>query len=444
MSDWHPNERQAVFLRSTAFEALYGGAAGGGKSDALLMDALYDIHHSHYRALLLRRTFPELSRSLIEKSHEYYPRAGGVYHKTDHLWRFPSGAIIEFGHCEHEDDVRKYMGAEYQFMGFDELTLFMQRQFVYLTSRLRSSKGLRSRVRAGSNPGNEGHEWVFKRWQPWLDPTAKVRAKPGETLYYLNTDAGEIWVPRDTPGALGRTFIPALVSDNPHVAGTGYEDQLRGLSLVEREQLLNGNWLIKPAAGLMFKRGWFEFVDAAPVSGVVRVRAWDKAATQKKVGNDPDWTAGVRMSKTPQGVMYIEHVHRVRGKPMEVEAAIKNTAQMDGHGCDIALSKDPGSAGVFEADYYVKALAPYSVHATRETGDKTTRAKPVSAQAEAGNIKLVKGTWNEAFIQELEAFPEVNHDDQVDATSLAFAHLHSNLNVHFIAAMNRVAAGGFR
>jgi predicted phage terminase large subunit-like protein len=437
--DWSPerNPKQARFLAFGGYEALYGGAAGGGKSDALLMGALRDIGHWHYRGGLFRRTFAELEASLIERSQLWYPGYGGRYNSQKHAWRFPSGAVIEFGYLDQPSDVHRYQSIEYQYLGFDELTSFSEKVYVYMLSRLRSSHGLRVRARGATNPGNVGHEWVMRRWAPWLDPESKVHADPGAPLYYLNHPKdGEYWCAqsdsRDDIGpdgkpyhqtAKARVFIPALVSDNPHVAENDpeYIGRLMGLDPVTRAQMLEGNWLARPAAGLYFKRHWFPLCDAAPVDVSMRVRWWDRAATEATATNDPDWTVGLKFSRLRDKSYVVEDVIRLRGRPQEVETAIRHAAEEDGKETEIWLAEDPGSAGKFEVAYYVRELAGYRVYGRKESGDKLFRAQPFSAQAEAKNVKVVRGPWNKAFFEELESFPEGPYKDQVDAASGAFA-----------------------
>ncbi len=420
--DWTPTDRQRSFLASSAYEALYGGAAGGGKSESLLVAPLRWVHHKSFRAILFRRTFPDLERSLIDRSRGLYSAAfpGAVYNDSKHVWRFPSGATISFGHCANERDVYGYQSAEFQFIGFDELTHFTKFQYTYMLSRARSSKGLPIRVRASTNPGGVGHEWVFDRWSRWLNPESLEAASPGQTLYYRNTEDGERWCEAHHPDALSRVFIPAKVADNPHIAVVDpqYIQRLMGLDAVTRAQLKDGNWLIKPGAGKYFKRGWFEIVDAAPVEAE-RIRYWDRAASV-----DGDWTAGPRLSRTHDGVYYVEDVVRFRGRPKEVRAQIFETATTDkaAHGDDliVGIEKDPGQAGVSEAESYTELLDGFNVRVFTPSGDKITRAKAASAQVEAGNVKLVRGPWNEAFLQELEGFPDGDYDDQVDGFSGAF------------------------
>lgn len=427
---WSPNlGPQTSFLASSAYEVLYGGAAGGGKSEGLLVGPLRFVHLPRFRGILFRRTFPELEKSLIQRSFQYYQPAfpGARYNEQKHVWKFLSGALIYFSHLEHDKSVFDHQSAEYQYIGFDELTSFTRWQYTYMLSRARSSSGIPIRIRSGTNPGGEGHSWVQKRWAPWLGPPEEEadtydgpRAEPGRVLHYVNEAEGERWVSRGTLRALSRVFIPAKLADNPHI-DSGYADRLMGLDAVTRARLKDGNWLIRPARGLYFKRGWLRFVDVVP-AGARRFRYWDLAATEEGGGEDPDWTVGVLLA-IYEGQIFIESVIRFRGTPREVEATILATAEVDGVGVHIGLPQDPGQAGKFQASYLIGKLQGYVVHAAPETGDKVTRAGPISAQAEAGNVALVRGRWNAQCVGELESFPEGKHDDVVDALSGAYARL---------------------
>lgn len=174
-----------------------------------------------------------------------------------------------------------------------------------------------------------------------------------------------------------------------------------------------------PAEGGMFKREWFsKFVEAVPAQVEARVRYWDKAAT----AGDGDYTVGVRMS-WGAGVYYVEDVTRGRWSPGERDKVIKQCAETDPPGTQIWLEQEPGSSGVDSVQALIRLLAGYSVHADRVTGSKQVRAEPFAAQAEAGNVVLVKGYWNPLFLDELMTFPNGAHDDQVDAASGAFMRL---------------------
>lgn len=176
-----------------------------------------------------------------------------------------------------------------------------------------------------------------------------------------------------------------------------------------------------PRSGGMFQRSDFEIVDAVP-SGGKRCRAWDFAASKPKPGQQPDWTVGLRMLHI-NGTFYIEDVRRDRWSPSDVEKTLKNTASQDGIPVMIRMPQDPGAAGKSDASTKVKLLAGYSVKVEPITGDKATRARPASAQAEAGNVKLVRGDWNTAFLDEVCVFPNGTFDDQVDAFADALNEL---------------------
>lgn len=180
-----------------------------------------------------------------------------------------------------------------------------------------------------------------------------------------------------------------------------------------------------PREGGMFHRDWFEVVPAAPADAR-RVRAWDLAATKEKAGNNPAWTAGLRLARDQRGIFYIEDVRRLRGSSGEVERVLRTTASQDGEDVPISIPQDPGQAGKAQAEYLIRQLAGYNIRATPETGDKSQRAEPAAAQAEAGNVKLVRGKWNEDFLAEIEVFPSGQFLDQVDALSRAFQFLSPN------------------
>lgn len=178
-----------------------------------------------------------------------------------------------------------------------------------------------------------------------------------------------------------------------------------------------------PREGGLFKRSWFadKFRDAVP-KGARWCRAWDLAGTVKKSGNNPDWTAGLRMARVGTDY-YIDHVIRFQSSPGVVMSSIKTVAATDPPGTSIRLPQDPGQAGKSQAENMVRQLAGYAVKTAPVTGDKETRARPCAIQAEAGNVYLIKGDWNEKFMDEICTFPMGAHDDQVDAMSDAFNEL---------------------
>ena len=221
---------QEEFLAAGETDVLYGGAAGGGKSYAMLIDPLRFAHRSAHRAIILRRSMPEL-RELIDKSRELYPKAfpGAKYKEVEKMWTFPSGAKMEFGFLERDADVYRYQGQAYSFIGFDEIThLPTEFAWNYLGSRLRTTDPeIEVYMRCTANPGGSGAHWVKKRY---IDP-----APPNDSF-------------RGADG-LTRKFIPARLQDNPYLAKDGrYEQMLASLPPTQRQQLLEGNWDVAEGA----------------------------------------------------------------------------------------------------------------------------------------------------------------------------------------------------
>ncbi len=196
-----------------------------------------------------------------------------------------------------------------------------------------------------------------------------------------------------------------------------------------------------PREGGLFKPEWFLPIGALPNDIVRAVRAWDLAATAKTTSNNPDWTAGVRMSRTRTGMFIIEGVRRFRGSPMEVEASVIGQAPIDGKATTVRLAQDPGQAGKAQAEMLVRKLAGYPIKVERPTGDKSTRAAPLASQAEAGNVRILltgdatADAWVQPFLDELALFPAGAHDDQVDAAADALSELALGGSTYSLAAL---------
>jgi predicted phage terminase large subunit-like protein len=432
-----PQER---FLSLRCDEAMVGGAAGGGKTIIMLMDAARGIIHGRgYHALMLRRTFPELQGTLIKASLDVYPGLGGKYNQGKKLWIFESGARIEFGHMQHESDMLQYQGRELSRIYVDELTTFLESQYIYLFSRLRSSQGIPTAIRSATNPGSSGHEWVFKRWAAWLDPESPVKAKSGEVLYFLRDDGGkEQLVEKGTPGSQSRTFIAARLEDNPVLYGDGqYAAKLQLLDHVSYQRLRFGDWLIQPAKGLYFHRTDIyptydalghklsegKIVESVPAE-LNRLRYWDLAATVAEGGKDPDWTVGLLLGMTPdKSKCYVLDVVRERKNAGDIQNTIVATAQMDGTDVAIAMEQEPGASGKAVIEAYARALTGWKFTGCTKRNNKLVAASPVSSDCKNGKLYFRKGDWNEDLMRELEQFPEGSHDDQVDALSGAHTQL---------------------
>lgn len=233
---WRPQPKQAAFMARPEWEALYGGAAGGGKSDALVCEALRQVHIPHYKALILRKTFPQLGE-LIDKSLNYYPRAfpAAKYNATAHTWTFPSGARVIFGAMQYTKDRTKYQGQAYDFVAFDELTHFTFEEYSYLFSRCRpNGPGTRCYIRATANPGGVGHGWVKERF---------ITAAPPMSPVWSDV---EIVFPdgHQETRRRSRIFVPSSVFDNPALLQNDpdYITNLASMPEAERRALLYGDW----------------------------------------------------------------------------------------------------------------------------------------------------------------------------------------------------------
>lgn len=430
---------QSTFLSSAADIAIYGGAAGGGKSWALLMEPLRHIANANFGAVFFRRTTVQIRNEggLWDESAKLYPLIGGAPREHVLQWRFPTGSSVTFAHLEHEKNVHDWQGSQIPLICFDELTHFSQKQFWYMLSRNRSTCGVRPYIRATCNP--DADSWVAQFIAWWLDPDTglPIHERAGVVRWFVRVHDKLIW--SDNPAELvakhpgipakSATFVPARLSDNPALtnADPGYLANLLALSTVERARLLDGNWKIRPAAGLLFQRAWCKVVDVAPADMQI-VRGWDLAATPKTEGNDPDWTAGTKIGRDRLTGRYTVLDHRrLQDGPMQVERFIRNTASQDGVSVEVNLPQDPAQAGKAQLAAYVRALEGYNVRGKPVTGDKVTRFNPFSAQAAAGNVDVLRGDWNEEWFSALEGFPEAKHDDDADSTAQAFNAFLDNL-----------------
>ena len=413
-----PTAPQLAFLSLTEREALYGGAAGGGKSDALLMDALAWIGYPDYAGLLVRRTYRDLALSgaIMDRARTWldpFVSRGEIHWDgTDYRFTFPSKARLQFGYLATPRDRYRYLSAEYQFIGIDEVTQFEEADYVYLLSRNRRTvtatvPGVKARL--GSNPGGIGHDWVRRRFLPWVDEST------GKTVYPHREDGQR------------RIFIPARLRDNPHINAEEYAANLRELDPVTCAQLLNGDWGVRPA-GEMFDRRWFSLDGLSFLSRVTRwVRAWDFAGTRKRSpGHDPDWTVGTLMGLTDKADIVVASVIRKRDTAGAIEELVLQTAALDRHaGCStVRIEQEPGSSGKYVTEAYSRKFLGFDFEGIPATGSKSVRAVPFAQAARAGRIHLVDAPWVADWLSEVEAFPQDTlHDDQVDSASLAFQTL---------------------
>lgn len=350
---------------------------------------------------------------------------------------------LKFSHLEYEKDKYNWDGAQICYLGFDELQLLTETQFWYLVGRNRSTCGVAPYIRATCMA--DAGSWVKAMIIWWLDENGEYPdiKKCGKVRWFIRIDDDIKWAdtrkelldryPQHTGSGkcipMSFTFIYSDVTENKILMekDPAYMAKLNALPLIERERKLKGNWKIKPQAGLFFKREYFEIVEAPPASVISRVRAWDRAATEKTAKNDPASTAGVKMSKDAEGFIYIEHVSKFQASVFKRDKMINNIASGDGKDVRIGLEQEPGASGVAEVQGLIRMLSGYKVKAYSPRDNKMVRMMPFSAQAEAGNVKIVRGAWNDAYLTELE-----NCDgnpkgktrwDQIDGSSLGFEML---------------------
>lgn len=417
------------------------------------MDPIRHKNVKGYACTIFRKNANQITQAggLWDESMELYSQIKGASANiSEREWRFrdKKGNIcskVSFKHIERDADVHSYQGGQICGLFFDELTHFSEYTFFYMLSRNRSSCGVKPYVRATCNPDPDS--WVAKFISWWIDQETgfpykersgvlRYMVRMQNTIHWADSRE-ELWeefnleTPEDRGKVKSVTFIPALLSDNPALMrkDPGYRANLEALPEVERMQLLYGNWKIKAAAGLYFKRTQVgNYLNVIPDDIVFWVRCWDLAATPEDENGDPAYTAGVLMGKRKNGKFVVADVINKRLSADEVRNLIRLTAQKDKamfpkNLYRVRVPQDPGQAGKSQAEQYIKYLAGFDVKAVRETGSKEARATPYAAQWQAGNVDLVIADWNEEYLSQLEAFPQGKFKDMVDASANGFDEL---------------------
>lgn len=429
--------KQEMFLSSPADIVIYGGAAGAGKTFAILMEPLRYVHNPKFGAVIFRRTMPEITKegAMWDNSMELYPLLNGLANVNERRWYFPKGGRVTFSHIQYDKDLDTWRGAQIALMAFDQLETFSEKQFFYMLSRNRSTSGVRPYVRATCNP-QPG--WLAKFIDWWIGEDGKaIPDRCGVIRYFVRIDDRIIWA--DSPKALSIehpgmqpksvTFIYASIYDNKILMekDPGYLANLKAQSMVDRARLLDGNWKIEPSAGNIFNKAWFGTVPAMPSGGEI-VLFWDFASTEKELAKpDPDFTAATAMMKNNGRFTVLDCVDFQQG-PAETEKRFVNIslqwaakAKMLGAKLKVRWEQEPGSAAKRDAARLAGLLPGLDAHAVGTGGkDKITRAKALSAQAEAGNVDVVEGDWNEHYLNHMHNQPDADHDDIMDSSSGAF------------------------
>jgi len=351
----------------------------------------------------------------MDRSHSWWDNSDAHWSSETHTWTFPSSATVEFGYLERDADLLQYQSAEYQYIGFDELTQFPEHIYLYMFSRLRRLKDsdVPIRMRGATNPGGPGHSWVKKR-------------------FFLPDG------PKDTPE---RAFVFSKLEDNPHLDIETYEKSFDQLGAVTYAQLREGNWDAQVKGG-QFDANWFTPISIDEIPQInMRIRYWDLAASEpSELDPDPDWTAGVLVSRsdslpkryvdqlrkegiTPTGPFYyIENISRFREKSGKVEDNIRAIASQDGLTTSVWIEQERGATGKGAIQRYRdEILTEFNVRGMWLTGPKPERIGALAARAQEGRFFMVVGGWNEAFLDEAVLYTGNNkggpHDDQLDAAS---------------------------
>jgi predicted phage terminase large subunit-like protein len=433
---------QEDFLSTPADIAVFGGAAGAGKSYALLMEPLRHVHNPKFGAVFFRRETPQLTAEggIWDTSYDLYLSQNGRPVTSPKLqWTFPSKAKITFSHLQHEKTVKSWDSSQIALLGFDELQQFEESQFFYMLSRNRSLSGVAPYIRGGCNPDPDSFLRDFLSW--WIDQETGYPdySRYGILRWMVRIDNTIRWssnkeklIKEFGPGSMPKsvTFIPGKVTDNVILmeGDPGYIANLKALPEYEKLRLFGGNWFARPSAGDLFKRHYFKLIDREDLPTFeLEVRYWDRAATEPSdVNKDPDYTSGLRMGVDRQDNYYVLDLRYGRTAPKEVEDLVKGTAEHDGRGVVIGLEQEPGASGVMEVDYFIRLLSTFAVEKFPKTIKKLTAWKPVSAQAKAGNVYVVRAPWNEVFFNQLEGVTDGSqkgHDDHADTLAGAFNYL---------------------
>lgn len=443
-----PTIRQRDFLDLECEIVLYGGAAGCGKSEALLMWLAEPVGKGihDYSAIIFRRTYKQLEKSndsLEAKAYRIYPALGGVYNKTKRQWRFPGGEIIELGALEREISVLDHQGPSYHRIAFDELTHFTLSQFDFLKTRVRRRAGcpITLGIRGSANPGGPGHGWV------------KAMFISDEALRALR----ELPPRAPTPQGLtfwkdGVAFVPAKAADNPHLDLEDYEARLSGVvDPVMRARMMNGDWDV--AEGLQISEDWLRFygtrgehlcpvqiADRIPLPAAIDSRGLDRFATIDTAGTSADkakeargkaasWSVVAVWDYWRQGdLLFLRHVWRKRVDWSALKSGVSDELKAWNVRKALVENAHIGSTLATELKNVCQwELIGPTIPGMNDTGEKAKLSRAMASgfltRLEAGRLLLPEDRtpWLIAYIDELLAWAGLEDDpaDQIDVSSYA-------------------------
>jgi phage terminase large subunit-like protein len=444
---WTPSRRQTQFLGLDAEEAFFGGSVGGGKSVALLYDALKNVDVPGYIAGLFRLTDEDWAQpdSLLARCREWFADTPARWEASTNSFRFPSGALIHFGsgHNGHMPSFRRaYEGISFQMLGFDELPQWPEALYRFLIgSRLRPGENKRHvplRARGTGNPG--GQEWVRERFidaaalpdgrtyrEDWTGLIESGEPIPTDAVYQSppSSDAEDL-AAKYGRKAQGAFFVPSFLDDNPGFdgeRGADYRMRLVTLDPVTRAQTA-GDWWVN-AAGKLFRPEWFQYLETEP-AGLEWLRSWDLAGTAAtKPGDDPAFTAGSKVARWPDPTdprrvrIVVSDLQHFRADPGGTEDRVLTTANEDGPLTRIMFEQEPGSAGKSVVATFRRLLPGHQVEAMTKSGPKEEYWRPLSALASSKLLYFVRGPWNRVAVDQLKELPASKKKDIADSMAQA-------------------------
>lgn len=457
---------QAKLLQSDATITVYGGSMGSAKTYGGLLRHLKYVNSPHYVGYVIRK-----NETILRSAGGAFDEARALFKAFDPRVKitekpmrakFPSGAVVFFAGAEDEKAMEKYRGLNLTGVMVDEGTQLSERQIWFLISRLRNGRdsSINPNIWITCNPDPDSYLFDWVKWYlyPKGHPLAgrPDKAKNGIKRYFVSTPEGLVWsedekelmenykhLLSEGTRPLSFRFIGGTVYDNPPLLKNSPQyltNLLQQKDRVVRERELYGNWFARKDTSSYFDRNWCDIVDQIPAKVLKRTRSWDFAYTMpSETSPNPDYTAGVRVSKTEDGEFYVEHMILERTNPARIIELVDQTAREDSALCgavEVTIPEDPAGGAYTARDQRIR-LRDRGIHVvTVKVGNKGKlhRFLPFSAAAKAGDVKIVRGDWNDAFFHQLESFgtgSDVIHDDAVDAVADAFRRVAENRSVDY-------------
>ncbi len=431
---------QERFLSSTADIVIYGGAAGGGKSYALLLEPMRHAGNKDFGALVLRKTTPEIMGvgGLWSEAERLYPLIGGEPKIASNEWQFPSGARVKFDHLEHEKSKHKYQGNQIPLICFDEITHFSESQFWFMISRNRSTCGVRPYIRGTCNP--DASSWVARLIAWWInqDSGYPIPERSGVVRWFIRHGGELHWAdtpeelkerfPKSLPKSL--SFIPATLDDNPALkaANPEYEGNLQAQSYVERERLLGGNWNVVDSEGAEWPPEYFSNIwcDEWPEERLVTVVALDPSlgrknkATETRLG---DYSAFVAVAKGHNGIYYVDADIDRRPPSKIVEDGIEflQFIKPDAFGIENVGFQEVLFDLFIPELHRAKVDGIWPIHGDgdKRIPPKLVRIRKLEPLLKTGRIRLRRSPGSSLLLEQMMMFPIHKHDDGPDALEMA-------------------------